>query len=106
MYICHAQYHANKHLGKEKCEDTIGVMRSRKSKTDRQYNGQNELEAQWTELVSPSFHSALHNTRYRSSDQCVHNAFRSPERYNGWFREQLGQRFPFFNFFPMITDDA
>jgi hypothetical protein len=28
-------------------------------KTDRQYNGQNELEAQWTELVSPSFHSAL-----------------------------------------------
>ena len=32
---------------------------------------------------------------YRSSDQCILNAFRSPERYNGWFREQLGQRFTF-----------
>jgi hypothetical protein len=34
-------------------------------------------------------------SRYRSSDQCILNAFRSPERYNGWFREQLGQRFTF-----------
>jgi hypothetical protein len=34
-------------------------------------------------------------SRYRSSDQCIRNAFRSPERYNGWFREQLGQRFIF-----------
>ena len=41
-------------------------------------------------------------SRYRSSDQCIRNAFRSPERYNGWFREQLGQRFTFFNFFPMM----
>jgi hypothetical protein len=32
--------------------------------------------------------------------------FRSPERYNGWFREQLGQRFTLFNFFPMMTDNA
>ena len=45
-------------------------------------------------------------SRYRSSDQCILNAFRSPERYNGWFREQLGQRFTFFNFFPMMTDNA
>ena len=29
-------------------------------------------------------------SRYRRSDQCILNAFRSPERYNGWFREQLG----------------
>jgi len=28
---CHAQYHAKKHLGQEKCEDTIGVMRNGKS---------------------------------------------------------------------------
>jgi hypothetical protein len=34
------------------------------------------------------------------------NAFRSPERYNGWFREQHGQRFTFVNFFPMMTDNA
>ena len=26
-------------------------------------------------------------SRYRSSDQCILNGFRSPERYNGWFRE-------------------
>ena len=45
-------------------------------------------------------------SRYRSSDQCILNAFRSPELYNGWFREQLGQRFTFFNFFPMMTDNA
>ena len=44
-------------------------------------------------------------SRYRSSDQCILNAFRSPERYNGWFRKQLGQRFTFFNFFPMMTDE-
>ena len=30
-------------------------------------------------------------SRYRSSDQCILNAFRSSEPYNGWFREQLGQ---------------
>jgi hypothetical protein len=41
-----------------------------------------------------------------SSDQCILNAFRSPERYSGWFREQLGQRFTFFNFFPMMMDNA
>jgi hypothetical protein len=34
-------------------------------------------------------------SRYRSSDQCIFIAVRSPERYNGWFREQLGQRFTF-----------
>ena len=45
-------------------------------------------------------------SKYHSSDQCILNAFRSPERYNGWFREQLCQRFTFFNFFPMRTDDA
>jgi hypothetical protein len=28
-------------------------------------------------------------SRHRSSDQYVLNAFRSPELYNGWFREQL-----------------
>jgi hypothetical protein len=32
--------------------------------------------------------------------------WRSPERYNVWFREQLGQRFTFSNFFPMTTDNA
>jgi hypothetical protein len=45
-------------------------------------------------------------SRYRSSDQCILNAFRSPEGYNGWLREQLGQRFTFLNFFPMMTDNA
>jgi hypothetical protein len=45
-------------------------------------------------------------SRYRSSDQRILNALRSPERYNGWFREQLGQRSTFFNFFPMMTDNA
>ena len=41
-------------------------------------------------------------SRYRSSDQCILNAFRSPERYNGWFREQPGQRFTFFNIYIYI----
>jgi hypothetical protein len=45
-------------------------------------------------------------SRYRSSDQCILNTFRSPERYNGWFREQLGQRFTFFNFCSMMMDNA
>jgi hypothetical protein len=45
-------------------------------------------------------------SRYRSSDQSILNAFRSPESYNGWFREQLGQRFIFLNFFPIMTDNA
>jgi hypothetical protein len=45
-------------------------------------------------------------SRYRRFDQCILNAFRSPECYNRWFREQLGQRFTFFNFFPMMTDNA
>jgi hypothetical protein len=45
-------------------------------------------------------------SRYRSSDQCIINVFRSSERYNGWFREQLCHRFTFFNFFLMMTDDA
>ena len=45
-------------------------------------------------------------SRYRSSDQCILNAFRSPVRYNRWFREHLGQRFTFLNFFPMMTDNA
>jgi hypothetical protein len=45
-------------------------------------------------------------SRYRNADQCILNAFRSPERYNGWFREQLGQRFTFLNFFSMMTDNA
>jgi hypothetical protein len=34
------------------------------------------------------------------------SAFMSPERYNGWFRELLGQRFTFFNFFLMMMDNA
>jgi hypothetical protein len=59
------------------------------------------LVTTWFTLVDPRWRS-----RYSSSDQCILNAFRSPERYNGWFREQLGQRFTFFNFFPMMTDDA
>ena len=45
-------------------------------------------------------------SRYRSSDQCIINVFRSSERYNGWFREQPCHRFTFFNFFLMMTDDA
>jgi hypothetical protein len=35
---------------------------------------------------------------------CILNAFRSPVRYNGWFREQLGQRFTFFQF--LSNDDG
>ena len=35
---------------------------------------------------------------------CILNAFRSPERYDGWFREQLGQRFTFFQF--LSNDDG
>jgi hypothetical protein len=41
-------------------------------------------------------------SRYRSSDQSILHAFRSPERYNGWFREQLGQRFTFLNIYIYI----
>ena len=43
-------------------------------------------------------------SRYRSSDQCIINVFRSSERYNGWFREQLRHRFTFFQF--LSNDDG
>ena len=59
------------------------------------------LVTTWFTLVDPRWRSI-----YRSSNQCILNAFKSPERYNGWFRQHLGQRFTFFNFFPMMMDDA
>ena len=67
-----------------------------------------QLETALATLVTTWFTLADRRwrSRYRSSDQCILNAFRSPERYNGWFREQLGQRFTFLNFFPMMTDNA
>jgi hypothetical protein len=67
-----------------------------------------QLETALATLVTTWFTLADRRwrSRYRSSDQCILNAFRSSERYNGWFREQHGQRFTFFNFFPMMTDDA
>ena len=67
-----------------------------------------QLETALATLVTTWFTLADRRwrSRYRSSDQCILNAFRSPERYNGWFREQFGQRFTFFNFFPMMTDNA
>jgi hypothetical protein len=67
-----------------------------------------QLETALATLVTTWFTLADRRwrSRYRSSDQCILNAFRLPERYNGWFREQLGQRFTFFNFFPMMTNNA
>jgi hypothetical protein len=67
-----------------------------------------QLETALVTLVTTWFTLADRRwrSRYRSSDQCILSAFSSPERYNGWFREQLGQRFTFFNFFPMMTDNA
>ena len=67
-----------------------------------------QLETALATLVTTWFTLADRRwrSRYRSSDQCILNAFRSPEHYNGWFRKQLGQRFTFFNFFPMMTDNA
>ena len=67
-----------------------------------------QLETAFATLVTTWFTLADRRwrSRYCSSDQCILNAFRSLERYNGWFREQLGQRFTFFNFFPMMTDNA
>ena len=59
------------------------------------------LVTTWLKLADRRWRS-----RYRSSDQCIIHAFRSPERYYGCFREQLGQRFTFLNFFPMMTDNA
>jgi hypothetical protein len=59
------------------------------------------LVTTWFTLVDRWWRS-----RHRSSDQCIINAFRSPERYNGWFREQLAQRFTFSNFFQMMKDNA
>jgi hypothetical protein len=59
-----------------------------------------QLETALATLVTTWFTLADRRwkSRYRRPDQCILNAFRSPERYNGWFREQLGQRFTFFNF--------
>jgi hypothetical protein len=56
-----------------------------------------QLETALATLVTTWFTLADRRwrSRYRTSDQCILNAFRSPERYNGWFREQLGQRFTF-----------
>jgi hypothetical protein len=56
-----------------------------------------QLETALATLVTTWFTLADHRwrSRYRSSDQCILNAFRSPEHYNGWFREQLRQRFTF-----------
>ena len=50
-----------------------------------------QLETALATLVTTWFTLADRRwrSRYRSSDQCILNAFRSPERYNGWFREQL-----------------
>jgi hypothetical protein len=59
-----------------------------------------QLETAFATLVTTWFTLADRRwrSRYRSSDQCILNAFRSPERYNG----QLGQHFTFFNFFPRL----
>jgi hypothetical protein len=67
-----------------------------------------QLETALTTLVTTWFTQADRRwrSRYCSSDQCIFNAFRSPERYNAWLWEQLGQRFTFFNFFPMMTGNA
>jgi chlorite dismutase len=67
-----------------------------------------QLETTLATLVTTWFTLADRrwNSRYRSSDQCILNASRSPERYNGWFMKQLRQRFTFFNFFPMMMDNA
>jgi hypothetical protein len=56
-----------------------------------------QLETALATLVTTWFTLADRRwrSRYSSSDQCILNAFRSPERYNGWFREQLGQHFTF-----------
>jgi hypothetical protein len=52
-----------------------------------------QLETALATLVTTWFTLADRRwrSRYRSSDQCILNDFRSPERYNGWLREQLGQ---------------
>jgi hypothetical protein len=67
-----------------------------------------QLETALATLVTTWFTLADRRwrSRYRSYDQYILNAFRSLERYNGWFREQLGHRFTFLNFFPMMTDNA
>jgi hypothetical protein len=67
-----------------------------------------QLETSRTTLVTTWFTLADRRwrSRYRSSDQCILNAFRSQERYNGWFREQLGQRFTFFLFLSNDDDNA
>jgi hypothetical protein len=56
-----------------------------------------ELETALATLVTTWFTLADRRwrARYRSSDQCILSDFRLPERYNGWFREQLGQHFTF-----------
>ena len=66
-----------------------------------------QLETALATLVTTWFTLADRRwgSRYHSSDQCILNAFRSPERYNGWFKEQLGQRCTFFNFCSIMTDD-
>jgi hypothetical protein len=63
-----------------------------------------QLETAFATLVTTWFTLADRQwrSRYRSSDQCILNAFRSPERYNGWFRDQLC--FTFFNFFPTMPE--
>ena len=65
-----------------------------------------QLETALTTLVTTWFTLADRRwkSRYCSSDQCILNAFRSPERYNRWLREQLGQRFTFFQF--LSNDDG
>ena len=48
-----------------------------------------QLETSLATLVTTWFTLAdrRRRSRYRSSDQCILNVFRSPERYNRWFRE-------------------
>ena len=67
-----------------------------------------QLEKALATLVTTRFTLADRRwrSRYRRSDQCILSAFRSPERYNAWFRAQLGQRFTFVNFCPMMTNNA
>jgi hypothetical protein len=66
---------------------TIQVGKKIKDKQERVFGS--ALVTIWFTLADRRWRS-----RYRSSDQCIFNTFRSPERYNGWFREQLGQHLP------------